>query len=252
MIPGSKGNLIYQAVDLVSALSVHVQVARSGNYSAERVERLLPARLGGINYPLSPTDMFQHFRSRNSAQDKDYVFALSGLCSGINVQLPIPRTSMPIQAVEEAFRETTKVLIRKDGLQILYFINTPQRRLGLPSRVPDWSDSRKAEGVRNTKHFMSFDATIALSWLRDKHHLALFNSSNPCTMGVEGKFIDEVSLVGPTTPVFEETTEERKLNFDNKFDENFGKANIRVWLVVTEWINSIVSSGMELPEDPYR
>jgi hypothetical protein len=140
MLPGSRGNLVYQTVGLVSALSVHIQVARSGNYSTERVQTQFSQNLQGIDYPITATDIFQRVRSRNSTDKKDYVFALAGLFSELNIRLPIPRISKPVQMVEDVFRETTKVSIRKDGpdgLRVLHLINTPQRRQGLPSWVPD-------------------------------------------------------------------------------------------------------------------
>jgi hypothetical protein len=61
--------------------------------------------------------------------------------------------------------------------------------------------------MRNRKHLEAFDATDKLSWLRDYQNLASFDSIDPCITGVQGKFVNKVSLVGPRMPVFEKTTE---------------------------------------------
>ncbi|KAL2152727.1 hypothetical protein VTH82DRAFT_5911 [Thermothelomyces myriococcoides] len=83
--------------------------------------------------------IMSYCRRRLASDPKDKALALYGFLSELGVKLPRPDYA---KSVGDIYAETTAACIDHDGnLRILYQAPSDTRRPGLPSWVPDWSDT---------------------------------------------------------------------------------------------------------------
>lgn len=77
-------------------------------------------------------------REKASTEPKDKVFALFGVLKELGIQFPPPDYK---KSLEHIYTEAAVASITHDrNLHVLFEVPSDNRRLGLPSWVPDWSD----------------------------------------------------------------------------------------------------------------
>jgi hypothetical protein len=179
--------IIWDAIELFLVLRQHVVTRRSGLYTIARISENLPS--SGIPI-LFLTHIFATARRKEATDPKDIIFALYGLCTELGVQMPTPEYN---KTLEQIYCEATKAIIRFDrNLEVLYYINTPRRRIELPSWVPDWNDSWNTEGLHPIRISPLFKAAPAK---------AFYSFDPTCrVLTTLGKAIDAISLVGGRFP----------------------------------------------------
>lgn len=91
-----------------------------------------------LRHGLSALSIFMSARRKKSTDPKDKVFALCGLFKELEIPLPAPDYSRPL---EDVYREATVSCINYDhNLQILFHVPSDRRHDGLPSWVPDLAE----------------------------------------------------------------------------------------------------------------
>ena len=81
---------------------------------------------------------FHYAREKEASDPKDRIYALHGVLEIFGVKLPAPDYR---KTLEEIYAEATLTLIEHDqSLVVLHVVATANRRKGLPSWVPDFTD----------------------------------------------------------------------------------------------------------------
>jgi hypothetical protein len=183
------------------------------------------------------SNIFEQCRVRESTDPRDKVFALYGLCSELDIPLPAPDYA---KSLNQIYSQVTRALIDQDeNLDVLYMVNTPRRLRDLPSWVPDWSDSWKAEGL-------SHRARLSKVY-RASHSKAFYSFDQDCkTLVVLAKIVDTVTKAGDAIPIVEENLGPRVQGiFDRTIPDWFGR-NMAVWKVVQGWVRCFVDNQEEI------
>lgn len=78
-------------------------------------------------------------RSKAATEPRDMVFGLLGICTALGIDTFVPDYT---KSVEEVYRQATIMAISHDGnLDVLFEAASDNRRTGLNSWIPDWSDT---------------------------------------------------------------------------------------------------------------
>lgn len=81
---------------------------------------------------------FHYGREKEASDPKDKIYALHGILTEFGVNLPAPDYR---KTLEEIYTEATLTLMEHDqSLVVLHFATSANRRKGLPSWVPDFTD----------------------------------------------------------------------------------------------------------------
>lgn len=140
-------------------------------------------------------------RKKRATEPKDYIFALFGVMKELELDLPLPDYQKPL---EQVYTEAAVACINHDRcLHILFEAPSDNRRSGLPSWVPDWtdvgwksSDSRKA--ILGNGFQAAGSASPRWSFSPDQRRLVL-----------SGKLVDSIRYCGAP------------LELDGDFDRDF-------------------------------
>ncbi|KAI9163795.1 Heterokaryon incompatibility protein [Paramyrothecium foliicola] len=152
-------------------------------YHAPFAEQLIQ-RFPGLKLDLTIVVMLLFCRPRRATDPKDKAYALYGLLQALNVELPKPDYRKSLSAI---YAELTTVAIKHDkSLRVLFHVSSDHRRSGLPSWVPDWSDTDWDEGEPRypiAKQHFKATKDAETSWRF---------TNNPLELVVYGKIVDAV------------------------------------------------------------
>lgn len=199
--------------------------------------------------------VLMYAKGKKATDPKDKVFALYSLFRELSIELPKPDYE---KSLEQIYREATVASIKYDKLlNILYYCPSDNRRLGLRSWVPDWSDP--AWESDDSRSAMSHSRFAACGPSDPRWHFA----DDDTKLIVMGKIFDTVMYRSETMPdkaeIYRETrngtdllTPSRRLTeYGNKFLDFTRQClkTFKAWLEVSQWSN--YSNG-ESAQDAFR
>ena len=230
-------NLVHDTMQLCFELHVYIRYSRHDRYDLLRA--LVHPKKRNKPVPQA-SGIFADCRSRDCTDPKDKAFALYGLCSEMKIQLPYPAYE---KSTAEIFTDVARAIIaHDDDLSILFLVNSPRRIRDLPSWVPDWSDSWKAEGL-SLRHRISIlyqasSSKALYSFSQDSKSLILL-----------AKIVDSVSRVGKPIPVVEEKPGPQPQGIFNRTCSDWFSRSHAVWGAVQSWAQFV--SDSEECDGPY-
>jgi hypothetical protein len=184
------------------------------------------------NKPLpQASDIFTACHQQECTNPKDKVYALHGLCSKLNIQLPSPDYR---KSTEEIFTEATRAIITHDeNLDVLFFVNSPRRLNGLPSWVPDFSDHWIGEGLEHRPSF-------SLLYEASKSNALYSFSQDSKSLTVLARVMGTVSRIGKPVPI---------IDVYNEISKDEIPRDIEIWEAFQSWAQIVLDS--EDSDGPY-
>ncbi|KAM0080825.1 hypothetical protein ACKRZS_007006 [Fusarium odoratissimum] len=146
--------------------------------------KLMMDNIPGLGHDLMLSQLLIFCRPKLATDPKDKVYAVYGLLDYLGVELPNPDYE---KSLAEIYAEITAICIKYDkDLFLLSYVPSEKRRPGLPSWVPDWSDTGWAEHDARyplLKEHFAASGTAGPEWRF---------TPNPQELIVYGKVIDTV------------------------------------------------------------
>ena len=155
----------------------------------------------------------------HATDPRDKIFAFHGLLSALGAKLPPPDYT---KSVQQVYREAAAVAIRHDNsLHMLSAITGQNRLEGLPSWVPDWSNSLPITEIASWK-----DHDIArASWPEELFHI----SDDVEALALQGREIETIEVTSIAFPhrfhvrdSAKKTHQQREINVIQHWLKDFG------------------------------
>jgi hypothetical protein len=94
-----------------------------------------------IRQPENVTRRLNELVFLRSSDPKDKIFGLYSIATALGLTMPVPDYSKPVEIVYE--EATLAFILNTRSIGVLEYACSNQRRLGLPTWVPDWGDWRE-------------------------------------------------------------------------------------------------------------
>ena len=155
----------------------------------------VPAEMYGLSSVPTLSSILTIARSKASSEPRDKIFALLGILNELGFDCILPEYG---KAVEDVYREATIMAIKNDNdIFVLSQVPSNQRRPGLPSWVPDWSDPGFTAYSGFSKPHLISDLNRGVFCAGPAEPIWDFNASHR-HLKLKGKLIDSVIYRGST------------------------------------------------------
>jgi hypothetical protein len=223
-------NLVNNTMNMCLKLHLYLTCIRNNRH--DLLSRLVaPGRPGKKPTQPQASDIFADCRNRDCRDPRDKAFSLHGICSALEIELPMPTYE---KSTAQVFTEVAKaIIVHDDSLNILFHVNTPRRDAGLPSWVPDWSDYYKSEAFdirhRLTLYYQASSSKSVYSFTQNSQGLVSLAVLVDTVFRVEEAipFVEEGH--GPSMPSI---LEDRK-------NPEFIARNYEVWKAFQSWTHLV-------------
>jgi hypothetical protein len=172
-------------------------------------------------------------RKQQSSDPKDKVYGVYGIFEQTGARF-LPQVDY-VKSVQQVYTEITRMAIETEGaLNILQELRLPSRILGLPSWVPDWSNTEYIDDIKGFSHYVAEEEAPKLSTLRSKLMPVEFHDSELILSGILTDEVVDVALSSSVaTPGFRRGFHARRLDLGSASERQ--RATINLVLTLQAW-----------------